>query len=201
MDPPAFTLRTPGPADAAALADLHIETWRETYGQQMPAAAFGERARQSRLDMWQGMLDFPGQVGTLRVAEVEGELVGFAGAAPSTDGDAAHRLELRMLYVRAAFHGTGAGQQLLDSVIGDKSAFLWVAKDNPRARRFYVRNGFIADGGERLEQGSAAGLVAVRLVRQAPTPHQHDRAEHGPGVATRYDPVDPPPGPSPSVKP
>ena len=165
MDPPASTLRTPGPADAAALAALHNETWRETYGQQMPAAAFGERARRSRLAMWRGILDLPAQVGTLRVAEVEGELVGFAGAAPLADGDAAHRVELRMLYVRAAFHGTGTGQQLLDSVIGDKPAFLWVARDNPRARRFYERNGFIADGGERLEQGSAAGLVTVRLVR------------------------------------
>lgn len=61
----------------------------------------------------------------------------------------------------ADLHGTGAGQLLLDAVLGDSPALLWVAKDNPRARRFYARNGFAADGAEE----EAMGLTVVRMVR------------------------------------
>lgn len=161
MNPPAFTLRIPGPADAAGLADLHVETWRETYGSQMPASAFDDAARAARLEMWQGTLNLPNPAGTLQVAEAAGKLIGFAGAMPSKDREAVRDLHLRMLYVLADFHGTGAGQQLLDAVIGDSPALLWVAEDNLRARRFYERNGFAADGA----QEEMMGLIAVRMVR------------------------------------
>lgn len=40
MTSPALALRAPSPADAAALADLHVEVWRETYERQLPASAF-----------------------------------------------------------------------------------------------------------------------------------------------------------------
>lgn len=35
-----FTIRTPGPADADRIAELHVETWRETYTHLLPAPAW-----------------------------------------------------------------------------------------------------------------------------------------------------------------
>ena len=98
------------------------------------------------------------------VAEVAGEVVGFAQAVPSRDEPPVRPLELATLYLRAAQHGSGLGQELLDAVVGDRPASLWVAEQNPRARRFYERNGFTADGARTVLE-SWEGLVEVRLVR------------------------------------
>jgi GNAT superfamily N-acetyltransferase len=98
------------------------------------------------------------------VTEVDGEVVGFAQAVPSRDEPPVRPLELTTLYLRAAQHGSGLGQELLDAVLGDRSASLWVAEQNPRARRFYERNGFTPDGAREVLE-SWEGLVEVRLVR------------------------------------
>jgi GNAT superfamily N-acetyltransferase len=98
------------------------------------------------------------------VAEVAGEVVGFAQAVPSRDDPPVRPLELTVLYLRAAQHGSGLGQELLDAVVGDQPASLWVAEQNPRARRFYERNGFTSDGAREVLE-SWEGLVEVRLVR------------------------------------
>ncbi|GAA3074505.1 hypothetical protein [Actinocorallia glomerata] len=43
-------------------------------------------------------------------------------------------------------------------------AQLWVAAENPRARRFYERQGFRADGAEVVDD-DAEGLREIRMVR------------------------------------
>lgn len=98
------------------------------------------------------------------MAECSGRLAGFALAAPTQEKEAARPLELTMLYVLREFHGTGAGQALLDAALGDSPAQLWVARDNPRARRFHERNGFSTDGAESPRCRFEA-IPAVRMVR------------------------------------
>ena len=49
-----------------------------------------------------------------------------------------------------ATHGSGLGQRLLDTAIGARAAYLWILNENPRAERFYVRNGFEPDGTSML---------------------------------------------------
>ena len=45
------------------------------------------------------------------------------------------------VYVLAAHYGTGVGQALLDGTLGKDPAMLWVAKEDPRATAFHLRNG------------------------------------------------------------
>ena len=52
----------------------------------------------------------------------------------------------------------------MDASLGDEPSQLWMAKDNPRARRFYEKNGFVADGAERIDS-SSNGLKTIRMVR------------------------------------
>jgi GNAT superfamily N-acetyltransferase len=66
--------------------------------------------------------------------------------------------------VRAAHHGTGAGQALLDATLGDALTMLWVAKANPRAIAFYTRNGFVFDGAEQSDSRTP-GLASLRMIR------------------------------------
>jgi ribosomal protein S18 acetylase RimI-like enzyme len=66
--------------------------------------------------------------------------------------------------VTRAAHGTGIGQALLDEVLGEEPAMLWVAKENPRAIAFYRRNGFELDGAEEVDP-SMPSITHARMVR------------------------------------
>lgn len=68
------------------------------------------------------------------------------------------------LYVCGAHYGTGAGQALIDEALGDGPAMLWVAKENPRATAFYLRNGFHFDGVEQTDP-HASTITDARMVR------------------------------------
>jgi len=72
--------------------------------------------------------------------------------------------ELYAIYVSAAHYGTGVGQALLDEALGDDPAMLWVAKENPRATAFYLRNGFRFDGTEQTDP-HAPMITDARMLR------------------------------------
>ncbi|MEH3089572.1 MAG: GNAT family N-acetyltransferase [Microbacterium arborescens] len=168
-------IREPGPADAAALAELHVATWREAYGHLLPDAFFTPEFIAGRHRMWARVLADPHPDMIVRVAVADGELVGFAWAGPTppsapgavgsaTGDERARERQLYAIYVSAAHHGTGVGQSLLDATLGAAPAELWVAKENPRAIAFYVRNGFRFDGHEQTDP--AAPLITdARMVR------------------------------------
>ena len=96
------------------------------------------------------------------VAEDASGIVGFAAVQTTAEQDAVRAEELTMLYVLARAHGSGVGQSLLDTVLAERPASLWVAADNPRAHAFYRRNRFAPDGAT-----SSFGPISatVRLVR------------------------------------
>ncbi len=87
-----------------------------------------------------------------RVAEVDGEIVGYVKIGPSalpieTDKRA---VELRQIYLLKEHHGRGIAAALTDWAIdesrrlGAEELYLTVFVDNHRARRFYDRYGFEA---------------------------------------------------------
>ena len=141
-----------------------MQSWRETYTGLVPERFFGDAARQARLRLWTTLLADPAGRDRIRVAEVDGAIVGFAGAGRPTEATPAREVALRMLYVLREHHGTGVGQALLDAVLGDQPAQLWVAEANPRAIRFYERNGFHADG-TVLVDPELENLREIRMVR------------------------------------
>lgn len=160
-----WTLRAATPVDAAACGQVHFQSWVETYS-GLANDAFWERASAERsTEIWQQWLD-SGLDAT--VAEADGGIVGLAFARDGRDNygfEAVRDRELYTLYVLRSHHGTGIGQALLDAVLPPGTpAQLWVAEHNPRARRFYERNGFVADGA--VDSGdSFGGIAAVRMVR------------------------------------
>lgn len=85
-------------------------------------------------------------------------------ASPPRGFTPARPLHLFSMYVRAVWHGTGVGQALLDAVVGDEPAQLWVLEGNARAIPFYRRNGFSFDGVEYSDPLDA-NLIELRLVR------------------------------------
>jgi len=157
----AVVIRPATTADAEGIARVHTTSWRETYGRFVddpdtdPWFDLGRR-----LDMWRANLA-QGTFATM-VADGADGIVGFAAVEATPEPDAVRPEELTMLYVLGRAHGDGSGQALLDAVLGDRPASLWVAEDNPRAHAFYRRNGFAPDGAT-----SSFGPIGstVRLVR------------------------------------
>lgn len=171
MESVSFLIRELREGDADALARLHVASWRQTYAEQLPAGFFTPRFLEQRTAMWIRICkERPAGV---RVAVAvgpgsgttpEGRIIGFAAAGESPEEISPRATELNMLYVERPSHGTGAGQALLDAVLPRPPAFLWVSKDNARARAFYRRNGFEPDGTE-LPDTPVPGLTSLRMVR------------------------------------
>jgi ribosomal protein S18 acetylase RimI-like enzyme len=157
-------LRPPTSADVEAAARCHLACWQEAYAglvdPERLAVITGDL--DWAIDLWRRALTSD-RTTTLAL---DGELiVGFARAGPATEPGLDVTLQLHAINVRQAYWGKGVGQRLLDAVIGDRAAFLWVFRDNPRARAFYRRNGFVADGAEQVED-FFGGPVEIRMVRR-----------------------------------
>ncbi|MGB8380494.1 MAG: GNAT family N-acetyltransferase [Dermatophilaceae bacterium] len=157
-------LRRPAVADAPGIASVQVDGWRETYGHLLPSRFYDDAELAARTTRWRELLNQDPPPPRLQVADEEGTLVGVAVAGPAQGDDPARELQLYAIYVRLSHHGTGLGARLLEAVLGDEPAQLWVAKDNPRAHAFYRKHGFQPDGHE-VADPDLDDLLEVRLVR------------------------------------
>lgn len=159
-----FTLRPARLADAPALGALHHQVWRAAYGPLVPPSVWRERLVEHTVARWTRTLTH-GPSAHPWLAFADGAMVGFAAAGPAP-ADAVRERELQALYVHPAAQGSGVADELLAAALGPGPAFLWVAEDNPRARAFYRRHGFRADGARASYPLTAAvALPVMRMVR------------------------------------
>ena len=160
-------------ADCGRVAELRIGGWRSAYRGLMPqpyldALDVAADAERHRTRFTQG----DGSVVNM-VAERDGELVGWACHGPYRDGEVRTAdAELYAIYVDPAQYGAGIGHALLQesvrrcSAAGHERMFLWVLEGNTRARRFYERAGFHADGAEEPFEVDGVMVPEVRYVTQ-----------------------------------
>lgn len=162
-----WTIRSADVTDADAWAAVLVQSWQEAYTHLLPDGFFTPEYAESRRQWWRGTLQDPPPGAVFRVGIRDGQIVGIAmsGAAVAADGeDFPRERQLYLLYILESEYGTGIGQALLDAVLGVDPAMLWVAERNPRAIRFYERNGFTLDG-LRREDAYRPLLSSVRMVR------------------------------------
>jgi len=162
--------RTATMRDAEALADLGAATFTATFGHLYDPNDLETFLQNHSPDNWEKELDDPAF--EVRVAEVDGRLVGYAKLGPphlpfEPRGEAA---ELRQLYVLDEMKGQGVAHALIEWVIDrarDRRAdhlYLSVFTDNHRARRFYEKFGFEPEGTYAFMVGSHADEdVVMRL--------------------------------------
>jgi GNAT superfamily N-acetyltransferase len=154
--------RDAGPADAAALATLGARTFTETFGHLYSPENLAVFLVNHSEEKWLGELRDPGFA--VRLAEEDGAAAGFAKIGPPSlpFEVVGPTVELRQLYVRAPWHGTGVAAELMAWVLaearrrGAGQIYLSVFVDNPRARRFYARYGFEPVGRYDFMVGSHA---------------------------------------------
>ena len=130
------------PADAEAVARVQIESWRGAYAHLFSEEQFARISLEERARFWRRFRPL--------VAEVDGEIVGFAAVGRAQEDDADG--ELYAIYVRPEQWGTGVGRALMEAAearlreLGHAGAILWVFENNPRARRFYEAGGWKLEG-------------------------------------------------------
>ena len=96
----------------------------------------------------------------MNVAEDGGRIVAFVSVGPSRDDDAEG--ELYAIYALPEAWGTGAGAALMQAGLaamraaGYRDAVLYVLDDNPRARRFYEREGWGSTAERRARSSSTS---------------------------------------------
>jgi len=133
MRSPCFTIRPYRAVDE----DTAIELWRQTWQLVYPAIDFS-----SRLEWWrQRWRNELVPTATITVAERNGKLVGFVTVDPRI-------LDLDQMVVASEAWGSDVASALLAEAkrISPKGLDLHVNKDNPRAIRFYEKQGFAISG-------------------------------------------------------
>ena len=185
------TVRPATVADAPAMGQLVVRAWQAAYRGQMPDDYLNGLRAEERAAYWDGVLRREDRRGVILVAERDGEVVGFAAAGPSPDPQGAG--ELYAINVDPDHWGGGAGRALLGAAqaeldrMGFAESVLWVLPGNARARRFYERAGWAADGTEKTSEafGSAStrsatgGARQARRSRRRPRPVPSSRSRRG----------------------
>jgi GNAT superfamily N-acetyltransferase len=150
-------------ADAAAIADVHVRTWQGAYTHIFGPQLLADMDVEVRAARWRRWLE-EGEVAF--VALEEDRVTGFVWVGPSRDPDA--QGELYAIYVLPASWGSEAGAALMRAGVdamrsaGYGDAVLWVLEDNPRARRFYEREGWALDGGVKDDNHLGVRVVELR---------------------------------------
>ena len=139
-----------------------MRTWQAAYEPVFGAERLATIDNPERRGRWQRWLEAGERVW---VAESEIGVVGFAWIGDSRD--AADEGELFAIYVLPEAWGSGAGTGLMGAALPAlreryPTSILWVLEDNPRARRFYEREGWALDGGRKQDAFLGVEVTEVR---------------------------------------
>jgi GNAT superfamily N-acetyltransferase len=152
--------------DLDAIAAVHVAGFRAGNVPHLPRDQRDRMNEERAAAVWDATIAEPPPGTAVLVAEDSGgRVVGLAGAGRARDDDVAEGTgELYALYVDPGSWGSGHGRALDAAARAHLRgalftvAILWVLEANSRARGFYERCGWVADGTRR----SHAGAVAVR---------------------------------------
>lgn len=159
-------LREAHPADAAAVADVHVRSWQVGYRGLLPDQYLDTLQAEDRAQHYRFGDPDPLQPTTV-VALERGTICGFATTGPSRGDDHDDAGELFALYVDPDRWGRGIGRALLAEARalmarqGFEQAVLWVLLGNERAERFYHIDGWAPNG--RKRQDTVWGLAVNEI--------------------------------------
>ena len=144
-----------GAEDAAAVAELHGDSWRRHYRGAYADTFLDDESPEYLGAMWAKRLS--DRAGTrTTVAEYDGQLVGLAHVVYQADPKYGALVD--NLHVRAPLKRQGIGTKLLALAaehVRDTGIFLWVLEQNTAAQAFYEARGGIR--GDRKEVSPPGG--------------------------------------------
>lgn len=155
--------------DAAAIAHLHAESWRNTYRGLMNDSYLDGDIYTERLNYWQARFANPTDNQFALVAIKDDELAGFACVYGAFDAEWGSLID--NLHVRPDLKGQGIGKQLIHKAINwarenypQIGVYLWVYEANLPSRRFYEAMGGVNVGKELHNNEGGQQACALRYV-------------------------------------
>jgi ribosomal protein S18 acetylase RimI-like enzyme len=164
-----------------------VHSWQAGYAHVFSQEFLGglETTMTDRVAFWRRYLAESREGQALKVATVDGEVIGFGNYGPARlhryhDDDGTEEIpnpdegrgEFYALYVDPASWGHGAGTALMDAAMaglaeqGYREAVLWVLEDNPRARSLYEKHGWQADGRSDLFERGGAVTTEIAMYKE-----------------------------------
>lgn len=159
-----FDIRLATTDDAKYCADIHTRSWSFTYSNIVSREIIDEH--NARWDMiWNKMLSNNNE--SHYVIKLDNIIIGFITIAVCRDEDLKKCFyEIIALYLDPEYIGMGYGKSAMDWIKkeiknrGYDKIALWVLEENKRARIFYEKSGFVADG-----KYKSSGLADAKEVR------------------------------------
>ena len=152
------------PEDAYAIAQVHVDSWREAYRTILPADYLAALSVEKRHAFWtQFIAEGRSELWLVKADGVTQAWINF-GKSRDDDLDATDA-EIWALYVAPPFWSKGIGLQLWLKAKdcmrnqGFSSCSLWVLSENVRAVRFYEMVGFK----QGIHSSKSMGLAGIQL--------------------------------------
>jgi ribosomal protein S18 acetylase RimI-like enzyme len=140
--------------DSAAIARVHVASWRTTYPGLLPDDFLASLSEEHYTERWTRVIG----EGSSRVFVVKEQrrglprrssegIVGFASCGRERAGESSFAGELYAIYVLDGAQRKGHGRELVRAAAGAlkqmkfTDMIVWVLRDNAPARRFYERLG------------------------------------------------------------
>jgi ribosomal protein S18 acetylase RimI-like enzyme len=147
-----YSIRRATEADAAALAQVHEATWRETYVGLLSEQMLDALTADARTAAWKRILSgaTDDHLSTVYVAERPGAMVAFASCGEQRDKDFAaqgYAGEFTSVYVLKTDQRQGLGTSLMKTMMKDLAErqlvgfTLWMPRSNIPARSLYEQLG------------------------------------------------------------
>jgi len=155
MPIPDVRIRRGTPDDAPAIASVRVDTWRSAYRGLLPAALLDGLDPTSITAGWRRGLETIDPTRVACVAEIGGEVIGFASGGRARHAKGAYPGEVYALYVREAHQGQGIGRSLLRVSVAElvqrglTPIIIWTLFNNPASRGFYESLGGTVIGEKR----------------------------------------------------
>ncbi|PYO91998.1 MAG: hypothetical protein DMD62_14360 [Gemmatimonadetes bacterium] len=162
-------IRRADAADVGAVARIHVESWNVAYRGIMPDDVIARTDLAYRTAFWTERIadrEWP-----VFLIEEDGETVAFCQMIPTRDpeDDRTRVGQIPSLHVLPHLRRRGYGRLLLDEVFAEfrrrdfTDVTLWVLEENRKARQFYERMGFKADGGAGTYPKTSVAEVRYRI--------------------------------------
>lgn len=130
--------------DVKDISRIHALSWKSAYKGIIPQTYLDELKEDFWVPAFEAWIN--DNVITAQVILVSGSLVGCVAYGKARDKSLHNWGEVVSIYLLPEYFGRGYGSKLLESALSDlkhsgyQNIYLWVLKQNQRARHFYEKN-------------------------------------------------------------
>lgn len=161
------TIRSATRKDAAEIARVYVDSWRESYAGLIPDWVLLGMSYRRLARAWERAIRTAGRDEAILVAaDSEHGIVGLGSCGPARDRKLDFGGEIYTLYVHPNHVGQGVGTDLMRALFdkleerGKPSAIVWALADNPSRHFYKVLGGVIAGTRQGRQWGVAIHEVA-----------------------------------------